>query len=112
MAEHGSGDPPPVLRLGDRDAAVTELCALLRDVGALDPSASDPGASDPGASDPGASDPGASDAAGGPRKPDEFDRDVERAVRAFQQHRGITVDGVVGPATRKALDEASWRLGD
>ena len=43
---------------------------------------------------------------------DEFDAALERAVRAFQQQRGITADGIVGPATRSALDEARWQLGD
>jgi N-acetylmuramoyl-L-alanine amidase len=41
-----------------------------------------------------------------------FDADTDRAVRAFQQQRGIAVDGIVGPATYHALDEARWRLGD
>ncbi len=43
---------------------------------------------------------------------DEYDAAVERAVRAFQQQRGLTADGIVGRATWRALDEASWRLGD
>jgi N-acetylmuramoyl-L-alanine amidase len=33
-------------------------------------------------------------------------------VRGFQQERGLRVDGVVGPETYRALDEAHWRLGD
>jgi N-acetylmuramoyl-L-alanine amidase len=41
-----------------------------------------------------------------------FDDDTDRAVRAFQQQRGLTVDGVVGGTTYQALDEARWRLGD
>jgi len=41
-----------------------------------------------------------------------FDDRTDRAVRAFQQERGILVDGVVGPTTYHALDEARWRLGD
>lgn len=41
-----------------------------------------------------------------------FDEDTDRAVRAFQQQRGILVDGIVGPVTYHALDEARWRLGD
>jgi N-acetylmuramoyl-L-alanine amidase len=41
-----------------------------------------------------------------------FDDDVDRAVRAFQQRRGLAVDGLVGPQTFRALDEARWRLGD
>jgi N-acetylmuramoyl-L-alanine amidase len=46
--------------------------------------------------------------------PDEsvFDEQCDRAVREFQQHRGLTVDGLVGPETYLALDEARWRLGD
>ena len=41
-----------------------------------------------------------------------FDDPTDRAVREFQQQRGITVDGIVGPQTYHALDEARWRLGD
>jgi N-acetylmuramoyl-L-alanine amidase len=41
-----------------------------------------------------------------------FDDATDQAVRAFQQQRGLPVDGIVGPATYQALDEARWRLGD
>ena len=41
-----------------------------------------------------------------------FDDELDRAVRAFQQERGITVDGIVGPDTFRRLDEARWQLGD
>jgi N-acetylmuramoyl-L-alanine amidase len=41
-----------------------------------------------------------------------FDEDCDKAVRHFQQQRGLTIDGLVGPATWRALDEARWRLGD
>ncbi len=41
-----------------------------------------------------------------------FDQTVDIAVRAFQQQRGLTVDGVVGPQTYRALDDARWQLGD
>jgi N-acetylmuramoyl-L-alanine amidase len=44
--------------------------------------------------------------------PTTYDERVELAVRAFQQQRGLNVDGVVGPATYRRLDEARWRLGD
>ena len=42
---------------------------------------------------------------------DVFDDELDHAVRAFQQHRGLLVDGVVGEATYRALKEASYRLG-
>lgn len=41
-----------------------------------------------------------------------FDDAVDGAVRAFQQQRGMTVDGVVGPDTFRRLEEARWSLGD
>ena len=41
-----------------------------------------------------------------------YDADVDRAVRIFQQERGITVDGIVGAETFRRLDEARWQLGD
>ncbi|EFV11722.1 N-acetylmuramoyl-L-alanine amidase [Segniliparus rugosus] len=40
-----------------------------------------------------------------------FDAELDLAVRAFQQHRGMLVDGIVGPATSQCLREASFRLG-
>jgi N-acetylmuramoyl-L-alanine amidase len=40
-----------------------------------------------------------------------FDPAVEHAVRAFQQRRGLITDGVVGPATYRALRGASYHLG-
>jgi N-acetylmuramoyl-L-alanine amidase len=43
---------------------------------------------------------------------DCFDGPTELAVRHFQQRRGISVDGRVGPETYAALTEAHWRLGD
>jgi N-acetylmuramoyl-L-alanine amidase len=43
---------------------------------------------------------------------DMFDEALDRAVRAFQQQRGLSVDGAVGTTTYRALDEARWRLGD
>lgn len=37
---------------------------------------------------------------------------TEEAVRAFQQRRGLIVDGIVGPESWRELVEASWGLGD
>ena len=41
-----------------------------------------------------------------------FDAQVDAAVRHFQQQRGLTADGAVGPETYRHLNEARWRLGD
>lgn len=43
---------------------------------------------------------------------DAYDAAVDRAVREFQQSRGLRVDGAVGAETYRALDEARWSLGD
>jgi N-acetylmuramoyl-L-alanine amidase len=40
-----------------------------------------------------------------------FDDATERAVCAFQQSRGLSVDGRVAEETWRALDAARWRLG-
>jgi N-acetylmuramoyl-L-alanine amidase len=78
-------DAPTVFRLGDAGDAVREIRSRLSGLDLL------------------------GIASGGD---DRFDDEVDRAVRAFQQQRGLTVDGLVGPATYRVLDEARWRLGD
>ena len=49
-----------------------------------------------------------------PVVPDEavFDDATDKAVRAFQQDRGLVADGLVGPETYAALQAARLRLGD
>lgn len=44
--------------------------------------------------------------------PEVYDEGLLRAVRAFQQHKGLIVDGVVGVETFSAIDGARWALGD
>lgn len=44
--------------------------------------------------------------------PANFDEAMDTAVRSFQQHAGLSVDGIVGPQTYRRLEEARWRLGD
>jgi N-acetylmuramoyl-L-alanine amidase len=52
------------------------------------------------------------DLRGSSESPETFDGEVERAVRSFQQRRGLLVDGIVGPQTYRTLDGARWLLGD
>ena len=80
---------PPVIRRGETGAAVAEVRDRLRRLGLLP---ADDAEFDPSHS--------------------IFDDAVDRAVRAFQQQRGLTVDGVVGVQTFRRLEEARWSLGD
>lgn len=43
---------------------------------------------------------------------DHFDEVVQNAIQKFQQDKGLSVDGVVGPETFRRLEEARWSLGD
>lgn len=70
-------------RLGDRGAAVADVQATLVGLGLLT----------------------------APGEP-VFDAATDRAVRHFQQDRGLSVDGVVGPETYRALTAARFALGD
>ncbi|SIR99331.1 N-acetylmuramoyl-L-alanine amidase [Williamsia sterculiae] len=84
-----------LLRLGDRGSAVAEVRMILTSLGLL----SDP---DVLPTDHGWSPPTAEPV---------FDDDCDHAVRAFQQQRGLIVDGIVGPATYRVLRESSYHLG-
>jgi N-acetylmuramoyl-L-alanine amidase len=75
-----------LLRRGDSGPAVAEIRAKLEQFGLLGPEPAE--------------------------NAGHFDREVEQAVRAFQQQRGLITDGIVGSATYRALREAGWRLGD
>ena len=79
-------------RRGDRGAAVLEIRAALAALGLLAHPDDDP-------------------TTGRHVALEFFDDDLDHAVRAFQQRRGLLVDGVVGEATYRALKEASYRLG-
>jgi len=74
------------LRLGDRGSAVAEIRGILATLGLL--SNVDPATQD------------------------VFDDSTALAVRAFQQRRGLTVDGSVGAESYGALQAARFRLGD
>lgn len=80
------------LRRGDRGGAVTEIRSALAALGMIDDAESDL-------------------TTGRHVVADLFDDELDHAVRAFQQHRGLLVDGIVGEATFRALKEASYRLG-
>lgn len=47
-----------------------------------------------------------------PANPQLFDSGLDAAVRAFQQDRRISVDGIVGRDTFRRLEEARWNIGD
>jgi peptidoglycan hydrolase-like protein with peptidoglycan-binding domain len=68
----------PTLREGSSGEAVRQLQTALQELG-----------HDPGPVD------------------GQFGAQTEAAVKAFQQARGITVDGVVGPVTWRNIDEAA-----
>lgn len=92
MSTPDRDDAADVLRLGVRGPAVTEIRAALSALGLLDS-------------------PDAEPTTGRHVALDLFDAELDHAVRAFQQHRGLLVDGLVGEATYRALREASYRLG-
>jgi N-acetylmuramoyl-L-alanine amidase len=76
---------PSVYRLGDQGAVIREIRSRLRRLGLISEQSADD---------------------------ESFDASLDHAVRAFQQQRGLIVDGVVGRNTYRVLDEARWQLGD
>lgn len=81
-----------ILRRGDRGSAVIEIRAALAGLGLLNG-------------------PDADLTTGRHFALDVFDGELDHSVRAFQQQRGLLVDGMVGEATSRALREASYQLG-
>src|SRR5215207_9027564 len=75
-----------VFRRGDRGHGVVEIRAILTTLDLLPDEAS-------------------------PELDAVYDEPVERAVRAFQQARGLTVTGEVNEETWRALDASRWTLG-
>ncbi len=76
-----------VLRRGDTGPAVAEVRATLAGLNLLQVDPSAPAASA------------------------VYDAAVEHAVSTFQQQRGLITDGMVGPATYRALRDATYQLG-
>ena len=77
-----------LLRRGETGPAVAEVQAALVGLGLLAERGSEPSAEA------------------------TYDDATEHAVRLFQQRRGLTVDGIVGPETYRAITAARFRLGD
>jgi N-acetylmuramoyl-L-alanine amidase len=71
-----------LIRHGDSGPAVVEICDWLVRVGLLS----------------------------GSEK--TFNDQVKNAIKRFQQDKGLSVDGIVGPETFRRLEEARWFLGD
>lgn len=81
-----SHNPEALYRLGDKGVAVRSIRTLLQATGDFDPSSNEAS--------------------------EHYDEALARAVRAFQQRRGLIVDGIVGPHTHISLAGARWKLGD
>jgi len=74
-----------LLRRGDTGSAVAEVRSILAGLGYL--------------------------ANSDPETAAHFDENTEQAVLHFQQRRGLSVDGIVGPETYATLSAARWTLG-
>ncbi|GAA1250706.1 N-acetylmuramoyl-L-alanine amidase [Prauserella halophila] len=91
-----------VLRRGDSGPDVADIRSMLVSLDLLPDSGANGAHGDPGTGV------AAHGAAGADTV---FDARTEHAVRAFQQHRGLITDGVVGPATYRALRGSCYHLG-
>lgn len=86
------------LRKGDRGIEVAQVRSRLAGLGLLH-NLDSVGLTEPAAGTP-------------PENTDAlFDADLETAVRAFQQSRGLIADGIVGPGTANALADTVHQLG-
>jgi N-acetylmuramoyl-L-alanine amidase len=87
-----------LLRLGDRGPGVADARVALAHLSFLPAAPRRPD--------------GAAERVPASSNADLFDEELDRAVRAFQQSRGLSADGIIGPDTARSLDEARHRLGD
>jgi N-acetylmuramoyl-L-alanine amidase len=97
-----SDQPVALYRLGDVGVVVRSIRALLQTTSDLASPTTGTGIVEVDAADRRQS---------GSQLSDVYDEEMARAVRGFQQRRGLLVDGVVGPQTYVALDGARWTLG-